>query len=77
MSKNDRVPDPRREYVARQIANHGTNGVVDIEPDADDYAFADYLIRSVDDMHGYIAGTRTALIILATALVTAALTFWF
>jgi hypothetical protein len=42
-----------REYVARQIANHGTNGVEEIEPDAEDYRFADYLIRNAYDVHGF------------------------
>lgn len=42
-----------RESVARQIANHGTNGVEEAEPDADDYAFADYLIRNAYDVHGF------------------------
>jgi len=53
VSKNDRVPGSR-EYVAHQIANIGNNTAEDIEPDADDYAYADYLLRNARDPHGYI-----------------------
>jgi hypothetical protein len=42
-----------RDTLARQIANHGTNGVEEIEPDAEDYRFADYLIRNAYDIHGF------------------------
>jgi hypothetical protein len=42
-----------RDNLARQLANHGTDGVEDIDPDVEDYRFADYLIRTAYDIHGY------------------------
>jgi hypothetical protein len=43
-----------RDNLARQIANHGTNGTEDIDPDVEDYRFADYLIRNARDVHGFV-----------------------
>lgn len=67
-----------RDNLARQLANHGTGGVEDIDPDVEDYRFADYLIRTAYDIHGYslffrrilavlIVGALALILILTTA----------
>jgi hypothetical protein len=53
-----------RDNLARQIANHGTNGTEDIDPDVEDYRFADYLIRTAYDVHGYSLFFRRILAVL-------------
>jgi hypothetical protein len=65
-----------RYNVAKQVANHGTDGVEDNEPDADDYAFADYLIRTAYDVHGYSLFFRRLIggLIIATLAVVLILT---
>jgi hypothetical protein len=66
-----------RDNLARQIANHGTNGVEDIDPDVEDYRFADYLIRTAYDIHGYSLGFRRLIggflmaVLVAVLIVTA------
>jgi hypothetical protein len=58
-----------RDNLARQLANHGTDGVEDIDPDVEDYRFADYLIRNAYGYSLFFRRTLGALIIGVLALI--------